>query len=261
MINLIETVTPETLQEYEQFCEQSCIGVKAIGPLLSYGTQFSFALSFEQRREDGTLISFLSKYYGTLTVYVSALAEESEKEEMRAFLPVLGYAFLVTTPDISKCDPTGPIMMFPKGRDCRATATTDAVEYISNDCLKDFYRLLNQNNPGYIPEQYNDWLVDFSHRIRHGTARSILLKAGPEFCSTAAALVITKQTAFLGAVSTNENCRGKHYAYSCLRFLAEQYGSRRLYLLCMPEKQAFYEKAGMVKCGEYSQIVGGTQLC
>ena len=253
MIKLLEQVSEAELKELETFCEASCIGVKAIGPLLSYGTAFDFAMSWVQRNETGRPVSFLSKVYGTLTAYVSEQATEEERKEVRTFLKVIGYEFLVTTPDISGLQPTGPIMVFPTGADCIAEPTTNSVQYVENDRLKDFYTLITQNNPGYLADSYSDWLVDFSHRLRHGTAHSVMLQNEDGFCSTAAALVITEHTAFFGAVSTNPECRGNHYAYSCIRHLAEQFSDRKLYLLCMPEKQAFYERAGMVKCGEYTQ--------
>lgn len=254
MIRLLESLSEAHRDELVTFCSAGLLGVKAIGPLLSYGTDYDFVRSWEQRDNSGTLLSFLSSFYGDLVVYSSADLSEEAVSELREFLQVISWNTLTAVPELTGTPRTGCLMKLDQGRECCAVPTTEPVQVRENCELRTFYDLLARNNPGYFPADYPDWLVDFSHRIRHGTAFSVLLEHDGRFVSTAAALSVTGPAVFLGAVSTNPECRGKHYANTCIQYLADRYADRTVYLMCMPEKQTFYEKTGMKKAGEFSVV-------
>ena len=78
MIKFLESVTPEQMAELKSFCEGSVFGIKALGPVLSYGLSYDFVSAWTQRDEAGHLTAFLSKYYGTVTVHVSPLGDVPE---------------------------------------------------------------------------------------------------------------------------------------------------------------------------------------
>lgn len=254
MIRLLESPGKAEILEIIAFTEQDCIGLKAISPFLSYGTEHSFAESWVQRDGDGKLLSFISKIYGTMVVFGKQLSLE-EKEELMDFIKVIGYNSLVTVNGFLDIKgEKGCLMKLDRGGDCIAVPTSEPVEYIENDYLKEFYKTLNRNNPGYLGEDEDAWRVDFSHRIRHGTASSILLRHGDCYCSTGAALSITNNAVFLGAISTDKAKRGRHFAHTCLSYLANKYKEKTVYLMCRNDKRNFYEKAGMIKYGEYIQL-------
>ncbi len=252
MITLLEQPSKELLQEIECFCSASCLGVKAIGPLLSYGTAYPFATAWIQKNEAGYLTAFCSKFYGTVTAYLAEAASTADKEELLSFLQMIGYQTLISSPEVTGTNETGCLMKLEKGKDCTAKESAEVVSFLENENLAEFYALLQKNNPGYLGLDYEAWLVDFSHRIRHQTARSVVLMANQSACATAAALVITEPAVFLGAISTNLDCRGKHYASSNIRHLCNAYADKTIYLMCKPEKQRFYEKLGMIRVGTYA---------
>ena len=254
MIMLLENPGKEETAEYIRFAEQDCIGVKALSPFLSYGTEYKFAESWIQRDSEGKLLSFITKYYGIMVIYGKDLTED-DKNELKEFIRIIGYNSLVTVNGLLDLKgETGCLMKLNKGRDCKAKPTNKPVEYIFNSHLKEFYKALNRNNPGYLGGSEENWRVDFSHRIRHGTAKSLILKLGNSYCSTAAALSITDNAVFLGAVSTDKDKRGNHLAHTCLNCLTDEYKDKTVYLMCRNEKRKFYEKAGMIKYGEYIQV-------
>ena len=90
MIKYLESVTPEQMAELKSFCEGSVFGIKALGPVLSYGLSYDFVSAWTQRDEAGHLTAFLSKYYGTVTVHVSPLGDVPE---LLAFLRAIGLSF------------------------------------------------------------------------------------------------------------------------------------------------------------------------
>ena len=71
---------------------------------------------------------------------------------------------------------------------------------------------------------------------------------------TAAALVITEADVFLGAVSSLPEARGHHYAGTCIRALCDRFPDRRIFLMCRPEKRAFYEHLGFEKTDDYLEV-------
>lgn len=257
MIRFLENPSREKLSELVDFCADGLLGVKAIGPLLSYGTGYSFVQSFEQRDEDENLTAFLSVSYGDLVIYTADPMDSALRTELLDFLKVISWQTLTGDAKFFQETPTGMQMEFPKGSDCIAVPSKEPLRFVENTEFRAYYDLLAENNPGYFPAPYPDWLVDFSHRVRHGTARSLLLEADGKFVSTAGALSITEPAVFIGAISTNPDCRGRHFAHTGVKFFADAYPERRIYLMCMPEKQRFYEKAGMQKVGEFTVIHRG----
>lgn len=255
MIRFLESVTPEQMAELESFCCGSVFGVKALGPVLSYGLGYDFVSSWEQRDDDGHLTAFLSKYYGTVTVHVSP---SGDVPELLAFLRAIGFGALVGPAAVlAEAYPegeTGCVMSLPKGSACIATGTGDPVELVWDGDFRDFYAVLTASNPGYVVEDYGDFLTDFSHRVRHGTAHSVLLKAEGRPAATAAALVETNASAFLGAIATLPDARGHHYASTCIRALCDRYPEQTVFLMCRLEKQAFYEHLGFQKTDDYLEV-------
>ena len=123
MIRYLERMTPELGDELQAFCAGSVFGVKALGPVLSYGLGYEFVSAWEQRDEAGHLTAFLSKYYGTVTVHVSP---SGDVPELLAFLRAIGYGALVGSAAVlaEHCPEgeTGCVMSLPKGDSCIATA-------------------------------------------------------------------------------------------------------------------------------------------
>lgn len=184
MIRFLENPSREKLSELVDFCADGLLGVKAIGPLLSYGTGYSFVQSFEQRDEDENLTAFLSVSYGDLVIYTADPMDSALRTELLDFLKVISWQTLTGDAKFFQETPTGMQMEFPKGSDCIAVPSKEPLRFVENTEFRAYYDLLAENNPGYFPAPYPDWLVDFSHRVRHGTARSLLLEADGKFVST-----------------------------------------------------------------------------
>ncbi len=261
MITLITELDAELKEEIVRFCEKSCLGMKAVGPMLSYGTQYDFVLNYVRRDEQGFINAFISRYYGSVTVAAAeASMSASDIEELAGFLSVTGYSALTAPPAIMEAlgiedAETGFVMTYDKGADCVANTFDGNATILANDGYREFFDAICRNNPGYIPSGYEDWLVDISHRVRHNTAEIFgLYKDERDECiSTVAALVFVNRTVFMGAVSTDPRFRGQHLASTIIKYLCDRYSDSTVYLMCKPEKKAFYEKLGMHAAGEYSE--------
>lgn len=254
MIKLLEEITRDNLNEIVNFCETGCLGVRSMGSLLSYGIEYDFATFWEQRDYSGNLTAFISKVYGNTAVYAS---EGAEIDEIKEFLRVIGYTSLISDKRITGDQPGGYIMVLDHGMQCKAKPTELPHKFIQNDNLKSFFDAINVNIPSLMPSVYEEWLVDVSHRIRYKTAVTLIATAPDDpniVYSTASALAITPACALLGAISTNEEYRGKHFAYSCIENLCNKFFDKKIYLMCKPDKVDFYEGAGFRVDGEFAIV-------
>ncbi len=260
MIKYLEGITDKNVlsecQDIVNFCECGGIGVCALGPFLSYGTVFDFLKAWVQRDTGGEITAFIVKFYGSVTVFTDVSCDNAE---IREFLKVIGYSSLLSndcTVFPESVAKTGCVMGLKMGSSCKADVTTDEFSVIDGEAFtiddyRDFYRVLMKNNPGYVGTSEEDFILDFSHRTRHGISCPVELSVSEEIVSTAAAMCIAPSSVFFGAVSTNENCRGKHYAFTLLKYLCEKYNDKAIYLRCEKSKRAFYEKAGLQFIGEF----------
>ena len=174
MIRYLERMTPELWDELQAFCAGSVFGVKALGPVLSYGLGYDFVSAWEQRDEAGHLTAFLSKYYGTVTVHVSP---SGDVPELLAFLRAIGYGALVGPAAVlAESDSegeTGCVMSLPKGSACIAkTAEPGPYELVWDGEYRSFYDVLTGANPGYVAEDYGDFLTDIWKSSRPGATAS-----------------------------------------------------------------------------------------
>ena len=256
MIRSLTTVDSDLLQESIAFCRDSVFGLKAIGPVLSYGLSYDFISAWEQRDEYGNLTAFLSKYEGTVCVHASAAAD---REELLSFLRMVGFSAAVGPVDLfsdfGREEDVGSVMELDLGADFLGTPSTAAGLSLHWDTdYSVFYKLLLTGNPGYLSDDYPAFLTDLSHRVRHGTAHTVLLYENGQAVSAAAALVETSSAVLLGAVATLPEARGSHYASTLLKALCDRYPDRRIFLMCRPDKVPFYQKLGMRETNHFLEI-------
>ncbi len=254
MIKHKENLTAAEKQEIMNFCISSCIGVKAMIPFLAYGTEYDFSEIWVQYDGDdvgASVTAFISRFYGDVVVCGIPTVNRAELE---MFLTAIGYAGLVSNVPLFDMQIDGHVMCLERGVDCTAAVTSEDVQITENGSLKDFYDLLSCNYPDNVFSRYEDWLVDLSHRVRHGVTEFAVLKCGDELVATASALGITEKAVLLGAISVNPDRRGSHFAHTLVKYFADKFEDRRIYIMCKPDKVGLYEKAGFAKTGDFYGI-------
>ena len=256
MIRYLETIPPEQMEELCSFCASDVYGVRALGPVLSYGTGYDFVSAWEQRDDEGARTAFLSKNYGSVTVCGTGAAD---REELEVFLRAIGYSALLGPSDLlpgfAAEGEQGPVMELPRGDACvaRTVPLSDGISLVADDNFRDFYDVLTESNPGYLTGSYEVFLTDLSHRVRHGTAHTVVLYENGVPAATAAVLSELPTASFLGAIATRPSFRGNRYASTCIRTLCDARPDRRVFLLCRPEKQGFYEHLGFKAVDQYCE--------
>ncbi len=254
MIKHIEKLTAAERREIVDFCMTSCIGVKAITPLIAYGTEYDFAESWVQREndtEDATVAAFISRFYGDVAVCATKAANRAELE---MFLSTIGYAGLVSNIPLFDMPVDGHVMCLERGNTCSVRVSDEETHIVENGSLKEFYELLSKNYPDNVFSRYEDWLVDLSHRVRHGVTETAVLESDGEKVATASALSITDRAVLLGAISVNPDKRGKHFAHTLVKYFADKFKGRTVYIMCKPDKIGLYEKAGFTNTDVFYRL-------
>jgi len=96
----------------------------------------------------------------------------------------------------------------------------------------------------------NDWMADLALRWRRGTAKSWTIAADGAAVCTASAIALTEQYAYLGAVGTLPEARGRGLAGRLLTHAAEALAVREVWLSCREELRGFYESIGFERTGD-----------
>ena len=268
MIKHIDEIFESDKKKIIDFCSSSCIGLKALLPLISYGTKYPFAETWVQISEGNEIskpliISVISNFYGEMVICFDkeACSEVSSIDsllELSSFIKAIGPREVISNMQIPLAEDNaemglaGHIMELPSSRVCLAKENdgihTGKIKIIENENLKDFYDLLENNYKDHVFSKYEDWMVDLSHRIRHNvTSTSILMEEDTgKMVATAAALVDSPKAVLLGAISVNPECRGKHYAHTLVKHYADAARGKTVYIMCNPDKIGLYEKAGFI---------------
>lgn len=246
-------------EDIKNFCECGAVGMKAIGPILSYGVGFDFSRLWIQTADESgggcKLTAVITDFYGNLAVFAS---DDADREELVTFKHVMKPLGFISNIPIES-EPCGAVMRLLPGESCIAEPSKYEHSVVSSteegrfdrETFLEYHDLLMKRNKTAAVSDFDEFYVDVSHRMRHKTAEYTLLQAEDIYVSTAAALVISDKSVFMGAIATREEYTGKGYAKTLIKYICEKYRDKTIYLMCKYDKVAFYEKAGLSKIGEF----------
>jgi len=170
--------------------------------------------------------------------------ENADWEEVTAFLRMQSWRQLQCDSDIAKRLP------FP------VEWTSMLVKFAAPKQELSIDNIAVANDPGEVydilalcfpdMQNRNDWMANLALRWRRGTAQSWVM----EHTCTASAIALTESYAFLGALGTLPEARGKGLAGKLLSFICGQYAGREVWLSCRKELRGFYESIGFEKAGD-----------
>ena len=232
------------------FCERDPFGANISAYRKAYGdslTEIMFWLQFV----DGIPRGAISRVDGAVTVCADI---DADYEELREFLDFMGFSSLKCELSVMirlgyNCAKTGSVVRFISGKSCDNASIicsfTDDYKTVFDILKKCEFEGLND---------YSYWLADVSHRCRHNVTKIMLGRAEDKSVTCASALFITDKIAFLGAVGTLPEYRGRGYARKTVDTLAEHFKNegKAVYLFCKDSLVPFYEKIGFKKEGSWA---------
>lgn len=210
MIQLAQT--PALL---EQGCDLfPAVGAQIYGYFDRYRNQYPFCTSWLCRDEREDIWGTLGRYNGMLRLSCDILTEE-QAEELAGFLGMTGCDTLEGPADAlrqlqktmgqEKSVYSCAVMEYRGGR-----LDIPGLEQIEvSPRLDDVFAILKESHPYFAQTaQYDQWLCDSSHRLRHQGGWTGMLRGK----ATASVTALSQKYGLIAAVATLPEARGRGYA-------------------------------------------------
>lgn len=242
---------PRLCDELRRFTAQENIFACKIACLQnSYGTGYDFVRFWIQTDGSGRTVSAVSKYYSDVTVQLS---EDSDIDELREFLECTGFSSVLSEREIVCCGEVrqGTVM---KLRD-RSKCLDRRRRNIESDCypeLRDVHELLVRcSGRGFEVPKYEDFLLDMSHKIRHGTGECIALRQGGRIVSCALTVAQSVSCVVVGAVASDPDFRGQGFGSACAAELCSHFEQTVFIMREKDMHEDFYGNLGFENSGVF----------
>ncbi len=233
-------------------CSESSVTACRIKSLYeSYG-QYGLAQFWVQYDSDGKAVSTLSRYGGDMTIY---LTENSDTEELKDFITVVGAASVTSEKLIYESSKSGVIMRLTDRKKLKFCNTDTEYEFAPS--LPEVYRLLKQcKGDGFAVPEYEDFLLDTSHRLRHSTALCCAVVRNNEPLAFAMTAALSEKTAVIGAVCTHPDHRRTGLGAECVSKLIQQLNGREILIMREQNRnEQFYNSLGFENEGKFYQEI------
>ena len=239
MIYYIDNTRLSDLQTL--ICEKNIYACKISCLLESYGLKYDFA-EFWVQYVNNEPVTAISKFYGDMTVYATA---QTDFDELKEFLIITGFSSVICEKEIFSDSYSGIVME-------KISENTNAKAEVNPD-LNEVYSLLEscKSDTFEVPE-YEDFILDMSHKIRHETALCVGVREGEKLIATAMTVAQSKTCAVIGAVATDRNYRKSGYGSKCVNALCHLLNGRKIFIMRDErENEDFYKSMGFENKGKF----------
>ncbi len=213
--------------------------------LKSYGIGYPFLSFYIQTDENGNAVSAVSEYYSDMTVM---LTQDSDIAELVQFLEMRGFSSVLSEkklfPELP-CEEGVVMRLENRERLLNARCHDKLILNIQPDPGK-IWRLLKscEDESFHVPE-YEDFLPDMSHKIRHGTALCASAEYQSRTVGTAMTVAQSESCAVIGAVCASKELQRTGIGSFCMRELCCRLGGRTIYIMrSRDENEGFYSSLG-----------------
>lgn len=227
-------------RENLQIAPHDLFSTRICATLISYGNQ-PFIQNWVQEI-DSKIVAYLQLIDQTLTV---SATDSADVDEIKEFIPMTGAKQVFCDASLGRklgFVSSGCVMVKKHSR-------KQIKSYIKQIVAPDYKMLYNQLCTFFPMPPFEDFYLDFSHRVRHGTARVL---ATQDYKAIAMTGWETEYSAVISAVAVSPESRGKGLGIAAVNALCDVLKDKKIYLYCEPKTTAFYEKSGFVVCGEFS---------
>lgn len=251
---MIYFVDESRFADLKKFCKMQTIYSCRIMCLAdSYGLNFDFVQFWLQYDENGNTVSAISKSYGDVTVQTT---EKSNISELTEFLDVIGFCSLLSEKMLfeNRTADTGMIMRLENPQ----KIYNSNIEITVNPDLNSVYKLLDKSrSETFNVPDYEDFILDMSHKIRHNTAICTAIKIGENVVSAAMTVAQSENTALIGAVVTDIDFRRRGFGALCVNSLIGILGKRKIFIMRNEnENEPFYKSLGFENNGRFYSFGG-----
>lgn len=207
----------------------------------AYGLSTSF---LDVWQGNGCLFSRMD---GVLTI--AGKPDPNEIEETALFAASCGAGQIFCAPNTARAlgfplTETGPILY-------RDQPKKEAPPWEEPPSPRVLYEILSAcEGEGFPVPEFEPFYLDTSHRLRHGTAKAVILSENGQPAACALALAVTENAALLTAVSVLPAFRRKGLGQKAVESLCQKLPGRRVFLFRSErENKEFYESLGFSSWG------------
>lgn len=241
---MIEFLENQSEADFGELPNDSAL-VKIKSLMGAYGCSYAFLSFWFQKSAIGQITAAICRFESS--VIISA-TNDADFEELLQFVNVIAYGEIFCKRDL--CSKLNLNVLY----DCDELrfARNSAVQGDSNNIgFTEVYEILKSGSDGRIElPPYDDWYVDFSHRLRHGSARICAV----ESCSVAITAYETDKAAIISGVATKPECRGLGHAKAVVLGICQmlQADGKVPIVLVVGNMADYYRKLGFKKTSEFA---------
>lgn len=214
---------------------KTCCGRKILSYLQAYGTGFDFCRFFVN--DTGSVMLLINS---TLLI----TGEHFERDELLAFAD-MNRPFRIEGSDkaielLTGIDGYQKLHRTIFRLKADENSSVDESDINFQPKLDDVYRILSEGFPNLL--DYQLWLADTSHRVRHGLSRVFSYKDA----TTASIVYDIDGYVLVGQVATKISARGSGYARVFLNWLADYLSkqNKTAFLYALDTRESFYREIG-----------------
>lgn len=211
---------------------ESYYGYKIRSLLDAYGTGYDFCKLYT------------NTFGGTILTYNSTMIVDGsfDENELRGFIQILcpvtveipAENTLILNDEYVKTERT--LFKASENLSC-----VDNIDVKHNDFIADSFPIISES---FGINEFDEWYVDISHRIRHGVSDIFLYKT-----TTATKAFDVNGFVFLSHIATKSEDRGQGNASQLIKWICDKYQKecKEIFLYSKKERYTFYQSLGFEK--------------
>jgi len=223
--------------------DAALVKIKAL--MGTYGCIYKFLSFWFQKSDAGQVTALICRFESSVIICVT---NDADFEELLQFINVISYREIFCNRNLC----TRLKLNIKYGCDELRFAGNPTMQGDVNSIgFKEVYGILISGSDGQIElPSYDDWYVDFSHRLRHGCAR-ICSVGGYSVAVTA---YETDKEAIISGVATIPKFRGLGHAKAAVLGICHmlQMDGKVPIVLARGNMADYYRKLGFQKTGEFA---------
>lgn len=245
---MISLVTDGKSMELASLCQAEDVCACRIACLFdSYASYRGIADFWVCCDEDGHPAAAAAKYGSDMTVFIN---DNSCLEEITGFIKAVGCSSVLSNIPLFDGKEFVVMRYVPQGYHVSGKDERYIISF--EPYLRNVWQMMKKcRSESFAVPEYEDFLLDASHRLRHGTARCCAVCEKEEIVSFAMTTALSETTAVIGAVCTAPEYRGKGLGSVCMGQLLSQLTDKAVFITREKNRnEHFYHALGFENVGK-----------
>lgn len=217
-------------------CRTACL-------IKSYGLNYDFLSFHIQCDKTGAVTAAVGKYYSDMTV---SLTKKSDFDELSEFISFSGASSILCAKPLPMRSSTETGMIMELKHAVSGKPLPQSMNFCTSPDLRAVWELLKScEGSGFAVPEYEDFLLDMSHKLRHDTAHCIAVMWGEKTVSAAMTVAESDNCAVIGAVASDKGLRRSGLGSACMTALCSELKDKKIFIMReLNANESFYKGLG-----------------